>query len=290
MAVFGGVTGQIISAIRVRRGWHCRSCGRLCAGARSASPSVSGCCPARSQSLQAGARRHCWSCAVRRCWRRLDCRTSRDGGRAGRCGCGTAGRNHGAVERVQRPGPRALVHAARLHQGRAPRGPAELQPDQCCRRRSFRSSGPAVSAGEHAAANGDSRRLPGRAVGLGLEIYIGMSPAAFRKAVLWLLVFAGVTRLDRGFPRDPSRAIADTLHAWHRGRLPRADRTRGLPSTSNRRVCSSNGRGAATPRPSIACSPGSGLPCSGGRAAGCRRGLAIWSIRMTLSRIPSSRR
>ena len=127
MAVFGGLTGQIISVLRVRRGWHLSLLWPFVIGIGVGIPLGTRLLPLldpnRFKLVLGSMLVVCCSAMLAN-----GAVTEREGRRSlGRCRGGPARRRHGALEWFQRSGARLVGHAARLLEGRTQRGLAELQ-------------------------------------------------------------------------------------------------------------------------------------------------------------------
>jgi uncharacterized membrane protein YfcA len=81
MAVFGGVTGQIISAIRVRRGWHLPLLWPFLLGSAIGIPLGTRLLPLLDPNRFKLVLAACWWRAVRRCCSRRSCPRSRTAAR-----------------------------------------------------------------------------------------------------------------------------------------------------------------------------------------------------------------
>ena len=194
MAVFGGVTGQIMSAIRVRRGWHLSLLWPFLVGSAVGIPLGTRLLPLLDPNrfkLVLGAMLVV-CCSAMLATAKLPKITH--GGRFADAVVGLLGGVMAPLSGFSGLAPALWATLARLLQGRASRGAAELQPGGPVRHlRLVRVAGRARA--EHLpqmAVVAGSLIVPSI---YGSKIYIGMSPTAFRNVVLWLLVFAGVTML-----------------------------------------------------------------------------------------------
>ena len=117
MAVFGGWFGQVISAIRVRRGWLVSILWPFVVGSAIGIPigtQLLGLLDPNRFKLVLGSLLVVCCSAMLATSRLPEDPPRRPRGRRGR---GLAWRRDGAVERFQRIGAGAVVHAARLQQG-----------------------------------------------------------------------------------------------------------------------------------------------------------------------------
>jgi uncharacterized membrane protein YfcA len=194
MAVFGGLTGQIVSVLRVRRGWHLNLLWPFLLGSAIGIPLGNRLLPLldpnRFKLVLGGMLVVC--CAAMLATNRLPSITS--GGRGADAFVGLLGGIMAPLSGFSGLAP-ALWATLRGYTKDAHR--AVIQNFNlvvlAATMASFVWSGRARA--EHVPQMGvvaASLLVPSI---YGSKIYIGMSPKAFRDGVLWILVFAGVTML-----------------------------------------------------------------------------------------------
>ena len=194
MAVFGGLTGQIISVMRVRRGWHVSLLWPFVLGSGDRHPDrYPLVAAARPQSLQAGARRDAGRVLFARCWPRPGSRHP-ERRPAADAAVGLLGGVMAPLSGFSGLAP-ALWATLRGYTKDEHRAVLQnfnlvvLAHDGLARVWSGRARA------EHLPQMGVVAGLAGRALRVGVENLPRLSPIAFRNGVLWVLVFAGLTML-----------------------------------------------------------------------------------------------